>query len=911
MQPAASFANPFTRPAFEDPAEARLVLSDLARRRTGRIPPERIAEHVLAITDGADFTVRRAALEALLRRRAAAEREQLRIAERPKGGVFGEYSTRRPGSEARPYRTVLRSLQPIEGSCDCPDFLRGSLGICKHLVVVLDEVFARGARVAPPANGATRLGWSCVRPLVGAGDWMERVELHVADGDRIPPRLKGRFEPVGDGTARLRQPHDDDAKRLEIVRDLEAHAGRGGNADPALAALARLERARLEQRVANRDLVRRLPSLLRSLKVKLFAYQREGVERIVGAGRLLLADDMGLGKTAQAVATCHALWEAGVVRRGLVVAPASLKPQWRREWQSFTDVPVTLVDGGPEERAKLYRTKSGFLLVNYELVVRDLPLLQAWKPDLTVLDEAQRIKNWATKTALSVKRLSPRWRVVLTGTPMENRLDELASILEWVDDLALEPKWRLAPLHSVTMDGRAGIAGARHLDTLRTRLSGCMVRRRRTEVLDQLPARTDTRVPAALTEAQRERHDELNMPIASLAARGRRRPLTQAEFLKLMTLLATQRMISNGLALVDFEEMWPSLERVRAPSESLLTSLSSPKLVELRALTETFAEEERKVVVFSQWRRMLDLAHWAVSDVLKRAGQRAVFFTGRESPQRRTQNIVDFHDDPRTLILFATDAGGVGLNLQRAANCCVNLELPWNPAVLEQRIGRIHRLGQSRPISVYNLVSEQGIEARISDLVADKKALFSGLFDGTTDEVHFDSAGSFLSRVERIVEKPEVVESAPESEEADPDAPPEAAEVVPEVVSAPEQAEAAPPTVTEAVPEVASAPAAAGTETAGPLPAEAPQSGEVAPVPVPGESPARAVAAATPGSAPEAPASPVAIAAMPGDFLNLFAQIRVRPAADGGIAIEAPREAASALATLLGGLAAKLAEAGR
>ncbi|HVR87677.1 MAG TPA: helicase-related protein, partial [Planctomycetota bacterium] len=106
---------------------------------------------------------------------------------------------------------------------------------------------------------------------------------------------------------------------------------------------------------------------------------------------------------------------------------------------------------------------------------------------------------------------------------------------------------------------------------------------------------------------------------------------------------------------------------------------------------------------------------------------------------------------PACRVLFASDAGGVGLNLQRAANACVNLELPWNPAVLEQRIGRIHRLGQKKPIDVYNLVSEGGIESRIALLVGGKQAIFKGLFDGTSDTVSFEQSGSFLSRIEKVV----------------------------------------------------------------------------------------------------------------------------------------------------------------
>ena len=160
---------------------------------------------------------------------------------------------------------------------------------------------------------------------------------------------------------------------------------------------------------------------------------------------MLLADDMGLGKTAQAITCCDILKRTGRIRRGLIIAPASLKPQWAREWQVFSDLPVQVVDGTPEERQAAYaKRKEGFLIINYEQLLRDLEIVKRWDPELVVLDEAQRIKNWATKTALSVKGLSPRYRLVLTGTPMENRIDELASIVEWVDDMALEPKWRLA-----------------------------------------------------------------------------------------------------------------------------------------------------------------------------------------------------------------------------------------------------------------------------------------------------------------------------------------------------------------------------------------------------------------------------------------------------------------------------------
>ena len=762
-----------------DESEARAVLLAMAERKTRVALAPLLVDHVLAVTDGADWPVRRAAMEAVLRRSSFAARDGLAIATSPAGGrPFGIYRTRHAGARSRPYRTLLASLDPLRGSCDCPDFLRNSLGLCKHLLVALDALAARparsrraiGAAAGGSSHGGGRLVWNPVRPLMGTGDWLARLGM-AGDGATRPSAVWQR--PSGDGVQRLVSTHaDDPAKRLRLVQELLALATRergGASAEPAVVALLREEQERL-QPAAAAPRAAELRSALRSLRRKLYPYQHEGIERAVRAGRLLLADDMGLGKTAQAIGVCHALRRTGRVERGLLIVPASLKPQWLREWQLFTPEPVEVVEGRPEERRRFYgRERTGFRITNYEQVLRDLEWIQAWRPDLVVLDEAQRIKNWATKTAATVKRLRPPYRLILTGTPMENRLEELASLFDWIDDLALEPKWRLLPFHTTPGDGRREVAGARNLDVLRLRLGSRLLRRRRVEVLRQLPPRTDTVVPVELTDAQRVEHDALQQPIARLVAIAQRRPLTQAEFLRLMSLLTTQRMAANGVALLAFGSVWEGIAGVARPDEALLRSLSSPKLLELREIVRQVAlGQRRKIVVFSQWVRMLRLADWAVRDLLAAGGLRAVFFTGAERGRRRTHNLVDFHDDAATAVLFASDAGGVGLNLQRAASCCVNLELPWNPAVLEQRIGRIFRLGQKRPIDVYNLVTEASIEERIAGLVAEKRALFTGLFDGASDAVRFERSGSFLSQLERIVEPlPGAAGAAAEETDAD------------------------------------------------------------------------------------------------------------------------------------------------
>lgn len=826
-------------------AEAEAVLRAEAGRHAIGVPAELLARQALMVTAGTDFTVARDALDALVRRAQAVERDELVVVRRPvRGAATGSYRVGRRRGD-RQYDVWLDLTAPASGSCACRDFAKASLGLCKHLLCALRDTARARKRRGAATEPAERplLGWDPIRPFTGADDWLARVWLRASL--RVPAALDRLF---GQGRMRrLRQVPTDAVARRALIETLRRWSSKPGFAEPALAPLLADELARLDRLAAGIP-VREHARLLRGLKQTLFPYQREGVRRFLVEGRLLLADDMGLGKSAQAIAACHALAAAGRAARGLIVVPASLKAQWAREWARFTDLPVAIVDGNAAERARQYRQRTGFLLVNYEQVLRDLPLMQRFAPDVVVLDEAQRIKNWAAKTSAYVKRLDAPWRLVLTGTPMENRLEELASILEWVDETALEPRWRLASWHAVRGDGRREVTGARNLDTLRARLAPSMLRRLRSEVLQQLPSRRDTWVPVPLTAEQQVAHDELSLPIARLVAEARRRPLSQPQFLRLMSLLTQQRILCNGVAQRDFEEVWPSLASERRVTDTGLARLGAPKLAELRERLAAIAVEQgRKVVVFSQWRRMLKLAAWATKDLLGDAGARAVFFTGEETQRRRTENLVAFHDDPTVRVLFATDAGGVGLNLQRAASCCIHLDLPWNPAVLEQRIGRVHRFGQTRAVDVYALVAEGGIEARIAGLIDDKKALFRGLFDGTSDAVEFAQAGSFLSRIERLIERPEV----PTLDESDDGA----AEVL-----------------TEA-------------EDATPV----------------GAAPALAT--------PEARAAEAAISRE--SLGALLAGVELRPLPDGRVSIEAPPAAAAALATLLRSFASMLDAGGR
>ncbi|MDQ3370025.1 MAG: SNF2-related protein, partial [Myxococcota bacterium] len=578
--------------SFEEGREALVVLAHHAERRGAAGLSRRLGQRALRATFGADFALAEDALDELLRRLAAARTGELVVrATAPRRFLVG---TRELPAQSE--AVWVGDRETLESSCSCRDFGRSALGLCQHaLAVWLAPDAELGADALPPLPA---LRWDPIRPLTGPGDYLARIWFD--------PRAALRRDSTLFATAPHGSPMDlariSGPARLATVEALLAVIDQQpAIAEPAVRPLLERERATLQRTGPPPDGVA-LERMLRGLKQELFPYQREGVTRFLAAGRLLLADDMGLGKTAQAIASCHALFATGRARRGLVVLPAPLKAQWEREWYAFTDIPAIAVGGPPARRASQYAyCEAGVLLVNYEQLVRDLPAIRAFAPDVVILDEAQRIKNSATRTAGLVKQIAAPWRLVLTGTPIENRLEELASIVEWVDEHALEPRWRLASWHSMRADGRRGVVGARNLDTLRARLAPVMLRRVRRDVLAQLPRRRDWRIPVALSVGQLAPHYELDAPIARLVQQGKRRPLTHAEFLRLMTLLTQQRLVCNGLALYEFEAVWPTLELGRDRREELLEVLASPKLRELRdQLFDLVVTQGRKVVVFSQ-----------------------------------------------------------------------------------------------------------------------------------------------------------------------------------------------------------------------------------------------------------------------------------------------------------------------
>jgi superfamily II DNA or RNA helicase len=635
--------------------------------------------------------------------------------------LFSEFEVTNPQSQ-NTYRVKVRGSSLGMNHCSCPDFATNTLGTCKHIEFTLGKLEEkRGAAAALRAGhhpedteiylqyGARRE--VCIRKGKHISpELMRLVNQHVTLDDVLLPKAYAVFDRF------LAE-----ASQLELGLRCD---------DDVLAFVAEVRDAERRQAVVAEAFPRgvRSSAFKKLLKVELYDYQKEGALFAARAGRMLLGDEMGLGKTIQALAVAEIMAKLYGVERVLIVCPTSLKHQWQREIERCTDRSILVVGGDRGRRAAQFQGESFYKITNYDTVYRDLDLIDEWGPDLVLLDEAQRIKNWSTRTARSVKKIASPYAVVLTGTPLENRLEELISIVQFVDRFRLGPTFKLLHEHQVR-DPVGKVVGYRDLDRIGQTLEPILLRRHKDEVLDQLPERIDTHIFVPMTERQRDIHTENREVVARIVQKWRRyRFLSEADQRRLMIALQRMRMVCDSSYLVDH-----TTDEGKKADEAVTL------------LDELFEQPDTKVVVFSQWLKMHELL---VRRLSGRSWRHVLFHGGVPSPKRK--ELVDrFREDRHCRAFLSTDAGGVGLNLQHA-NVVLNMDLPWNPAVLEQRIGRVHRLGQRQPVRVVNFVAQGTIEEGMLGVLKFKKSLFAGVLDGGEKEVFL--GGSRLTKFMETVE---------------------------------------------------------------------------------------------------------------------------------------------------------------
>ncbi|HTM21022.1 MAG TPA: DEAD/DEAH box helicase [Kofleriaceae bacterium] len=452
------------------------------------------------------------------------------------------------------------------------------------------------------------------------------------------------------------------------------------------------------------------------LRAELRPYQQDGLRwlqhlRACGAGGIL-ADDMGLGKTLQTIAHIVAEKESGRLDApALVVAPTSLLGNWRRELRRFAPALRVLALHGPGRRPLLPAIPQYDVVVtSYPLLLRDIDDLAGHRFHLAILDEAQTIKNPRSQAHRAALRLDAAHRLCLTGTPLENHLEELWALFAFLGpgllgDIEVFRRRYRTPIERPV----AGAAGARaRLEDLRRLVGPYILRRMKDEVARDLPPKTEIIRPVELDGEQRELYESIR-----IAAHSRVRSAIRDKGMAASTFTILDALMKLRQACCD-----PRLVAVQAARQVT----RSAKLELLRELVARQREQGRRVLIFSQFTSMLAL----IGQMLTEEKIAYVALTG--STTDRQKPVDAFQGGRADVFLISLKAGGTGLNLT-AADTVIHYDPWWNPAAQAQATDRAYRIGQTRPVFVYNLIAAGSVEERMLALQQHKRRLAESILD--------------------------------------------------------------------------------------------------------------------------------------------------------------------------------------
>jgi superfamily II DNA or RNA helicase len=445
------------------------------------------------------------------------------------------------------------------------------------------------------------------------------------------------------------------------------------------------------------------------LQATLRPYQEQGVEWL---GQLVqheaggvLADDMGLGKTLQTIAHLVREKESGRMDRpSLVVMPTSLVGNWQRELAKFAPALKVCVLHGPKRESRRHEVSGAdVVLTTYPLLVRDIEAFENLAFHLVILDEAQAIKNPRSLAARTVRQLSARHRLCLSGTPVENNLEELWSLFDFLMPGFLGDAERFRSFFRIPIERSGNQA---RLEALRDAVSPFILRRMKESVAKDLPPKTEIVRPVELPDDQRQLYESIRVAAHGDVRRAIRQKGVMASTIAILDALMKLRQACCDPRLVSV----PSARKVK----------SSAKYELFFELLEQQLEQGRRVLVFSQFTRMLDLMALG----LRERKIDYVELTG--ATQDRQKSVDRFENREVDVFLISLKAGGTGLNLV-SADTVIHYDPWWNGASQAQATDRAYRIGQTRPVFVYNLIVAGSVEERMLRLQQRKAQLASSL----------------------------------------------------------------------------------------------------------------------------------------------------------------------------------------
>lgn len=654
-----------------------------------------------------------------LLRQQAAQKENFSIRQETDTDESGCYRLLSPLSH-RLYKIIYRGEGSPWNYCSCMDFKSNQLGTCKHIEAV--KLWLEAKKLRPDTS---------LPPYTA-------VYLSYVQGRKVCIRIGSEKR---DDFKRLAAEYfsKDNVLRPDCIYSFSTFLSRARKLSDTFRCYPDVYQYILDIRDSRRreKLVDEQCSddeLNHLLTVPLYPYQREGIRFAVRAGKCIIADEMGLGKTIQAIGTAELLRREKMVASVLILCPTSLKYQWKKEIERFTGAKAHVIEGGHLQRRKQYEAEEPYKIISYNSACNDVKVLGSLQTDLLIMDEAQRLKNWNTQIAKAARRIESDYTVVLSGTPLENKLQELYSIVQFVDQYRLGPYYRFTDFTTVT-DADGKVTGYKNLNVVGRLLEGVLLRRRKRDVALQLPGRTDKILYVGMTKEQRVLHNEYQYVVGQIVTKWRRLHfLSEKDRNRLLLLLNQMRMVCDSTFILD--------QRTRHDT----------KVDELMQIVEEMVENgDEKMVVFSQWERMTRV----ICQELEKRFICYANLNGSVPSAKRKELMDEFTDNPDCRVFVSTDAGSTGLNLQ-VASVIVNLDLPWNPAVLEQRIARIYRIGQQRRVQVINFVAENTIEERMLSTLKFKSNVAGGILDGGEDSVFFEESkfNKLMETVEEVVLEP-------------------------------------------------------------------------------------------------------------------------------------------------------------
>ena len=579
--------------------------------------------------------------------------------------------------------------------------------------------------------------------IVGSGqDWFEvRYSLTTPGGEVFSNADIQRLLRSGQSQTRLKNGHVAviDTAGLEdfeqVIRDCDpaqtqpglyrinrAHAGYVEQTARELGSAVADRREALKKFITGRDASPDAKTKLGALAERLREYQLVGFEWLtrLAANNLggILADEMGLGKTVQTLAFLRAHQGLGPA---LVVCPTSLVTNWENEARKFTPELKTLVLEGADRAARFKSIADvDMVITSYALLRRDIDTLREINFSTAVLDEAQHIKNPETQNAQAAFALRAKHRFVLTGTPMENSVRDLWSIMNFALPGYLGNRNDFRERYELPIARGSAPDVQRRLSR---RLQPFLLRRRKRDVAKDLPEKIEQVVPCSLTSHQRAAYDALLREIQQGLGSSGKNVNAGAQRMKMLTGLLRLRQVCCDLRLLKVAQASSLHSPPERKLEARATSETSAKLDLLDELLEEAIDGEHRVLVFSQFVSMLHL-------IRERLEKLEIPFCYLDGSTKRRQEIVDrFQSDSAIpVFLISLKAGGVGLNLS-AADTVIHFDPWWNPAVEAQATDRAHRIGQTRVVTAYKLITRDTVEEKILRLQEKKRAAIDAAID--------------------------------------------------------------------------------------------------------------------------------------------------------------------------------------